>query len=83
MDGMKSEWADLKGNAVVSCGHRTGWGNPMLYSSRAMVDLLRSTLGELEKETQDLDPNDPILLEFKASILRSIAELELKEPRAA
>lgn len=55
----------------------------MLYSSRAMVDLLRSTLGELEKETQDLDPNDPILLEFKASILRSIAELELKEPRAA
>jgi hypothetical protein len=55
----------------------------MLYSSQAMVDLLRSTLEQLEIETQDLDPNDPALLQFKASILRSIAELELKEPQAA
>jgi hypothetical protein len=55
----------------------------MLYSSHAMVDLLRSTLEHLEIETQDLDPNDPILVEFKASILRSIAELELSRPEAA
>jgi hypothetical protein len=55
----------------------------MLYSAQAMVDLLRSTLEQLEEQTQDLDPNDPVLVEFKESILRSIAELELKEPRAA
>jgi hypothetical protein len=48
-----------------------------------MVNLLHSTLEQLEKETQDLDPNDPILVEFKTSILCSIAELELTEPRAA
>jgi hypothetical protein len=55
----------------------------MLYSSRAMVDLLRSTLKQLEAETQDIDPNDPTLVEFKASIVRSIAELELKQRKAA
>jgi hypothetical protein len=55
----------------------------MLYSSHAMVDLLRSTLIQLEEETQDLDPNDPILVEFKTSILHSIAELELTEAHAA
>jgi hypothetical protein len=55
----------------------------MLYSSRAMVDLLRSTLTQLAIETQDLDPNDPTLLEFKSSIQHSIAELELTERKAA
>lgn len=55
----------------------------MLYSSRAMLALLRSTLDQLEKDTRDLDPNDPTLMEFKTSILGSIAELELTEPRAA
>jgi hypothetical protein len=48
----------------------------MLYSSRAMLDLLRSTLIHLE-QAEDLDPNDATVVEFKASILRSIAELEL------
>jgi DNA invertase Pin-like site-specific DNA recombinase len=55
----------------------------MLYSTHAMLDLLRSTLDHLEEETQDIDPNDPTLIEFKASILGSIAELELTQPRAA
>jgi hypothetical protein len=55
----------------------------MLYSSRAMIELLHSTLMVLEEETQDLDPNDPILVEFKTSILHSIAELELTQLHAA
>ena len=58
----------------------------MLYSSTAMLDLLSSTLEQLDEETQDLDPNDPVLLEFKTSILGSIAELEeleLTESHAA
>jgi uncharacterized protein (DUF488 family) len=53
-----------------------------LYSSVEMIDLLRSTLVHLDYE-EDLDPNDPTVVEFKASILRSIAELERTEPQAA
>jgi hypothetical protein len=54
----------------------------MLYSSIEMIGLLRSTLTHLER-AEDLDPNDPTVVEFKTSILRSIAELELTQPRAA
>lgn len=54
----------------------------MLYSSTEMIELLRSTLTQLER-AEDLDQNDPTVVEFKASILRSIAELEPTILRAA
>lgn len=82
MEGRVSEMAS-RATRLRCAGIVRGGVNAMLYSSQAMVDLLRSTLEQLEIETQDLDPNDPALLQFKASILRSIAELELKEPQAA
>lgn len=50
-----------------------------------LLDLLRSTLEHLEN-AEGLEHDDPALLEIKASILRSIAELELakeRKPRAA
>ena len=44
----------------------------MLYSSIVMIKLLHSTLLHYEA-AEDLDPNDPTVVEFKASIRRSIA----------
>lgn len=50
---------------------------------RELVEILRSTLRHLE-ETEDLQPDDPALLEIKSSILRAIAELEImRSPSAA
>jgi hypothetical protein len=52
------------------------------YSSPTLLELLSSTLARLE-EAEGLDPNDPRLIEVKNSILRSIAELELRKSEAA
>jgi hypothetical protein len=54
----------------------------MPHTSPTLIELLRSTLTRLE-ETEGLDPNDPRVVEFKNSILRSIAELELRKSEAA
>jgi hypothetical protein len=51
-------------------------------SSPSLVDLLRSTLRRLV-ESDNLDPNDPTFMELKSTILRSIAELELRRQEAA
>ena len=48
----------------------------------SLVDLLRSTLLQLE-QSPGVDPQDPSFLQFKATILRSIAELELRRQDAA
>jgi hypothetical protein len=47
-----------------------------------LIELLRSTLKRLE-ETSGLEPDDPKMVEFKNSILRAIAELELQRSNAA
>ena len=49
---------------------------------RSLVDLLRSTLQHLE-ETEELEHDDPALLEIKGSILRAIAELEIRRSASA
>jgi hypothetical protein len=54
----------------------------MLYSSRTIAEILRSTLERLD-EDPELDRNDPRLIEIRDSILRSIAELEYRQPYAA
>ena len=54
----------------------------MSHSSPTLLELLCSTLKRLE-ETEGLDANDPRLVEVKNSILRSIAELELRKSEAA
>jgi hypothetical protein len=46
--------------------------------SPKLIELLRSTLKRLEVEL-GMEPNDPKLLEFKDSILRSIAEMEVRK----
>jgi hypothetical protein len=53
-------------------------------SHAPLVRLLRSTLERLER-TEGLQPDDPALAEIKSSILRAIAELEIRDstPRAA
>lgn len=55
---------------------------PPSSSAPTLIELLRSTLRRLE-ESQGVDPNDPTMIEFKNSILRSIAELELRRQDAA
>jgi len=49
--------------------------------SPILIELLRSTLQRLEEEL-GLEPNDPKLLEFKNTILRSIAEMEVRKQDA-
>jgi hypothetical protein len=44
--------------------------------SRTLLDILRSTAEKIELNS-DLPPDDPAVVEFKLSILRSIAELEV------
>ena len=53
---------------------------PQSYPSPSpkRIELLRSTLKRLEEEL-GLEPNDPKLLEFKDSLLRSIAEMEVRK----
>jgi hypothetical protein len=55
---------------------------PTTPPSPALIQLLRSTLQRLE-ESSGLDPDDPKLIEFKNSILRAIAELEVQRSNAA
>jgi hypothetical protein len=53
---------------------------PQSYPSPSpkLIELLRSTLKRLEEEL-GMEPNDPKLLEFKDSLLRSIAEMEVRK----
>lgn len=50
--------------------------------SPAFLQVLRSTLQRLE-EAPGVDPDDPKLLEFKASIMRAIAEMEMRKTDSA
>jgi hypothetical protein len=43
--------------------------------SRSLLQILRSTVEQVEKNS-DLAPDDPAVVEFKRTIMRSIAELE-------
>jgi hypothetical protein len=43
--------------------------------SRSLLEILRSTVVQVEKNS-DLAPDDPAVVEFKRTIMRSIAELE-------
>jgi hypothetical protein len=63
-------------------GIQLGGVGTMLYTTTEMIDLLHSTLIDLE-QADDLDRDDPAVVEFKASILRSIAELEAGNLKAA
>lgn len=51
-------------------------------SARDLIDVLRSTLAQLEK-SQDIAPDDPSLVELRNSIVRTIAELEIARLRKA
>lgn len=53
-----------------------------LTSRGSLIDLLRSTLRHLE-QSEDLDPDDPALIEIKNHILRAIAELDVLHFRSA
>ncbi|HTW61544.1 MAG TPA: hypothetical protein VMD55_07010 [Terracidiphilus sp.] len=54
----------------------------VLPSSSSLVEVLRSTLKQLE-QNEDLASDDPALAELKGSILRTIAELEIgKTPKS-
>jgi hypothetical protein len=57
-------------------------GQQMDFSTPSLVDLLRSTLLRLE-QCPEIDASDPRFLELKNTILRSIAELELRRLDAA
>jgi hypothetical protein len=43
-----------------------------------LIDLLRSTLKQMERD-EEFSPDDPAAMELKASLLRAIAELELRK----
>ncbi|HWB31655.1 MAG TPA: hypothetical protein VG714_00615 [Acidobacteriaceae bacterium] len=47
-----------------------------------LLDILRDTLEAVEREP-NLDPNDPVVLDFTFSIRHSIAELEAQAKLAA
>jgi len=51
-------------------------------SPKAIITLLRSTLRRLEA-APELDPSEPMLLEFKRSIRHSILKLEAQNAKAA
>jgi hypothetical protein len=53
------------------------WGETIRpRSTPDLVQLLKETLKRLE-QTEELQPNDPALVELKQSIVRTIAELEV------
>ncbi|HEX9201774.1 MAG TPA: hypothetical protein VF865_19610 [Acidobacteriaceae bacterium] len=54
----------------------------MVNFSPAFLEVLRSTLERVE-HTLELAPDDPKLIEFKRSVLRAIAELEMRKSDAA
>jgi hypothetical protein len=47
-------------------------------SPPTLIDLLRSTLKQMERD-EEFSSDDPAALELKASLLRAIAELELRK----
>ena len=54
----------------------------MFPGSSSLVEVLRSTLKQLE-QNEDLASDDPALAELRASILRTIAEIEVgKTPKS-
>ena len=50
--------------------------------SPAFLEVLRSTLERME-QMPGHDPRDPKYLEFKAAILRAVAEMEVRKSNAA
>ena len=71
-----------EGNAGANVGHLTVGSPLMVKFSPAFLEVLRSTLEQVE-QTPGLDPNDPKFIEFKTAILRAIAEMELRKTDAA
>jgi hypothetical protein len=55
---------------------------PVVFSSPKLLDLLRSRLEKLESEP-DFDSDDPAVAEFRRSLIRSIAELDVQKSDAA
>ncbi len=53
-----------------------------MQSSPGLIAALQSTLKQLE-QTQEMGPEDPALVELKRSIVRVMAELEVKKASAA
>ena len=49
--------------------------------SRSLIEILRSTAEKVELNS-DLAPDDPAVIEFKRSIMLSIAELEINASTA-
>ena len=54
----------------------------MVKFSPAFLEVLRSTLEQMELQP-GFDPGDPKFIEFKTTILRAIAEMELRKTDAA
>ena len=55
-----------------------GWRNMNMQSSPGLITALQSTLRQLE-QTEEMTPEDPALVELKRSIVRVMAELEVKK----
>jgi hypothetical protein len=53
----------------------------MVQSSPSLIELLRSTLEQLES-SPELQKNDAAMRELKSSILRTLAELEVRKSAA-
>jgi len=49
-----------------------------MQSSPGLITALQSTLRQLE-QTEEMTPEDPALVELKRSIVRVMAELEVKK----
>ena len=47
-----------------------------------LLAILTDALAEIERDTQ-ISPDDPTIIEFKRSLLRSISELETQEEKRA
>lgn len=47
-----------------------------------LLAILTDTLAEIERDAE-ISPEDPTIIEFKRSLLRSISELEAQEKRTA
>ena len=73
---------EIQPDPIGSASQTPGPFMPTTPPSPALIQLLRSTLQRLE-ESSGLDPDDPKLVEFKNSILRAIAELEVQRSNAA
>jgi len=54
----------------------------MLDSSFRLTQVLRSILRQLD-ESREVDHNDPVMIDFRRTISKSIEELEMNGARAA